>query len=197
MFMLSRIIGIPTAACVLALTFGFLADIDAGTKPERGQAEHVVLIVWDGMRPEFVTEANAPVLWNLARNGVTFRNHHSAYPTLTNANSTALATGVWPAHSSLLANYEYRPELESAKFIRTDQPGTVRKGDELSHGHYLTAPTIASLVHAAGGRTAIAGGKTTALLHDRQALNSDEDIAQFGRPFSRVRRSRIPLWPRS
>ncbi len=174
MFMLSRIIGIPTAACVLALTFGFLADSDAGTKPERGQAEHVVLIVWDGMRPEFVTEANAPVLWNLARSGVTFRNHHSAYPSLTNANSTALATGVWPARSSLLANYEYRPELESAKFIRTDQPAMVRKGDELSHGHYLTAPTIASLVHAAGGRTAIAGGKTAALLHDRHDLDSEK-----------------------
>jgi arylsulfatase A-like enzyme len=170
MFMLSRIIGIRTAACLLALTLGVLANSDAGPKAERGQAEHVVLIVWDGMRPDFVTETHAPVLWALARKGVTFRNHHSVYPSLTNVNSTVLATGVFPARSGLLANYEYRPELERAKFIRTDHPNVVQKADELSDGRYLTAQTVAELVHAAGGRTAIVAGKTASLLHDRQPL---------------------------
>src|SRR5882724_6437350 len=45
-------------------------------KPER----HVVVVVWDGMRPDFVTEQNTPTLWKLARDGITFRNHHAVYP---------------------------------------------------------------------------------------------------------------------
>ena len=32
-------------------------------KPER----HVVVVVWDGMRPDFVTEQTTPTLWKLAR----------------------------------------------------------------------------------------------------------------------------------
>ncbi|MGI9088297.1 MAG: alkaline phosphatase family protein [Chthoniobacterales bacterium] len=134
------------------------------------KAEHIVLVVWDGMRPDFVTEANAPTLWALAHAGVTFRRHHSVYPSLTNVNSTVFATGVLPNRSGLLANYEYRPALDPLKFIRTDNPSVTTKGDQLSGGHYLEVPTIAETIRAAGGRTAIAGGKTTTLLHDRNAI---------------------------
>ena len=160
----------------LAVTSGLLAE----SQQPRGKAEHVVLVLWDGMRPEFVTEANAPALWKLAQSGVTFRNHHSVYPSLTNVNSTALATGMFPARTGLLANYEYRPELERLKFIRTDHPDIVRKADELARGHYLAAPTVAELVQAAGGRTAIAGGKTAALLHDRHASADSREARRFG-----------------
>jgi predicted AlkP superfamily pyrophosphatase or phosphodiesterase len=146
-----------------------LATLQAKAAEVRGKAEHVVLIVWDGMRPDYLTEANAPVLWKLAQGGVTFRNHHSVFPSLTNANSTVLATGVFANRSGLLANYEYRPEFDHAKFIRTDLPAIVRKADEQSGGKYLGVPTVAELVQAAGGRTAIVGGKTTSLLHDRHA----------------------------
>ena len=34
--------------------------------PER----HVVVVVWDGMRPDFVSQQNTPTLWKLAQNGV-------------------------------------------------------------------------------------------------------------------------------
>jgi arylsulfatase A-like enzyme len=133
----------------------------------RGKADHVVLVVWDGMRADYLTEVNAPVLWQLAQSGVTFSNHHSVFPSLTNANSTVLATGVFGNRSGLLANYEYRPEFDPAKSVGTDLPEIVRKGDELSGGRYLSAPTVAELVQAAGARSAIVGGKRTSLLHDR------------------------------
>ncbi len=145
----------------------------------QGKAEHVVVVVWDGMRPDFVPEKNAPMLCRLAREGVTFRNHHSIFPSLTNQNSTVLATGVLPNRSGLLANYEYRSALADDKFIRTDHPAIVRKGDELSGGRYLGAPPITEKIRAAGGRTAIAGGKTTSLLHDRLARGDENSVAVF------------------
>ena len=133
----------------------------------RGKAGHIVLIVCDGLRPDSINEAQTPALWQLASGGVMFRNHHSVYPTLTNVNSIALATGVFPNRSGLLANYEFRPEIDSEKFIRTDETSAVHKGDQLQAGKYLRSSTIAEAVRAAGGRAAIAGTKTTTLLHDR------------------------------
>ena len=44
-----------------------------------GRASHVVVVVWDGMRPDFVSEETTPTLIRLARQGVTFRNHHPVY----------------------------------------------------------------------------------------------------------------------
>jgi arylsulfatase A-like enzyme len=129
------------------------------------------------MRADFLTEANAPTLWKLAHEGVTFRNHHSVYPTLTNVNATALATGVYPNRSGPIGNYEYRPEIDRAKTIRTDAPETMRTGDELTEGKFLAVPTIAELVQRAGGWSVVAGTKTAPLLFDRKPA----EISKEGR----------------
>jgi predicted AlkP superfamily pyrophosphatase or phosphodiesterase len=130
-------------------------------------SHHVVVVVWDGMRPDFVTEQNTPTLWKLAQDGVTFRNHHAVYLSATNVNGTALATGAYPGHSGLIANQEYRPEINNRKWTDVQDPAVVRKGDELSNGKYLAVPTVAELVQAAGQRTVIAAAKGVGLLEDR------------------------------
>lgn len=57
------------------------------------EPRHVVVVVWDGMRPDFINEQNTPTLWRLAKEGVVFRNHHAVYLSATNVNGVALATG--------------------------------------------------------------------------------------------------------
>lgn len=49
----------------------------------------------------------------------------------------------------------------------------MRKGDELTGGHYLAFPTVAETLHSRGMRTVIAGGKGVVLLHDRAARSSN------------------------
>jgi arylsulfatase A-like enzyme len=132
-----------------------------------GKATHVVVIVWDGMRPDFVSEATTPTLSRLARQGVTFRNHHPVYLSTTEVNGTALATGVYPGQSGIIANKEFRPAIDASNKIKTESLAAVRKGDELTGGHYLAFPTLAETLHSHGLRTAIAGAKGVALLHDR------------------------------
>jgi arylsulfatase A-like enzyme len=133
-------------------------------KPER----HVVVVVWDGMRPDFVSEQDTPTLWKLAREGVTFRNHHAVYPSATNVNGTAMVTGVDPGKSGIIANYEYRPDIDSHHAVGIELPSVVEKGDQLSGGKYISAATIAKLVQRAGARSLIASAKTVGLLLDRQ-----------------------------
>src|SRR5260370_28537509 len=147
-------------ACVLCAQH---AVADETAKPER----HVVVVVWDGMRPDFVSQENTPALWKLTKEGVVFRNHHAVYPSATNVNGTALVTGVYPGHSGLIANHDYRPEINSRKSLDVEIPTVVEKGDELSGGKYISIPTIAEIVQRAGGRTAIATAKTVGLLLDR------------------------------
>ena len=134
-------------------------------KPER----HVVVVVWDGMRPDFVTEQNTPTLWKLAREGITFRNHHAVYPSATMVNGTAIVTGIYPGRSGIIANHVYRPDIDPHHSIDVELPAVVKKGDEVSGGKYILVPTIAELVQHAGGRTVIASAKTVGLLLDRQA----------------------------
>ena len=133
-------------------------------KPER----HVVVVAWDGMRPDFVSEQNTPTLWKLAREGVIFRNHHAVYPSATMVNCTAMMTGVYPGKSGIIANYVYRPDIDSHHAVAIELPSVVEKGDQLSGGKYISVPTIAELVQRAGARSVIASAKTVGLLLDRQ-----------------------------
>jgi arylsulfatase A-like enzyme len=133
------------------------------------QSRHVVVVVWDGLRPDFVSEENTPALWKLAREGITFRNQHSVYPSATMVNGTALVTGIYPGRSGIIANHVYRPDIDPKHAIDVEIPSVVSKGDELSGGKYISVPTIAELVQRAGGRSVIAAAKTVGLLLDRQA----------------------------
>ena len=75
----------------------------------RGRGRIVVLMVWDGLRPDFVTQRDTPNLFRLAREGVRFDKHHSIFPTLTMVNATALATGAPPGVNGLEGNNFYVP----------------------------------------------------------------------------------------
>ncbi len=131
------------------------------------EPRRIVVVVWDGMRPDFVTAETTPQLWALAQRGVFFSQHHPVYLSATEVNGTALATGAYPARSHVIANVDYRPAIDAQKSIAIEDPASVAKGDAISGGHYLGAPTVAELLHARGVRTAIAGSKQIALLHDR------------------------------
>ncbi len=154
----------------LVVLFGFLlspvliAPLQAG-----GQAKYFVLVVWDGMRPDFVSPELTPTLHALLEQGVWFANHHSVFPTSTEVNGTVLATGVFPQRSGVSANKEFRATIDPLKPFGTESLAAARRGDELTGGKYLRVPTIAEMVRAHGGATAVAGAKPVALLHDRLA----------------------------
>src|SRR6266852_1429564 len=131
-----RLLAIVLAAVLSVAVTGFAA----------GKAEHVVVVVWDGMRPDFVNETNAPTLYQLAREGVFFQNHHAVYLCSTEVNGTAIATGCYPNRSGILANREYRPNINPLKPIDVQDLATVRKGDEVTHYHYLQVPTLEEIL---------------------------------------------------
>jgi arylsulfatase A-like enzyme len=140
--------------------------------PAASAADHVLLCVWDGMRPDFIKPDLTPNLHALAERGTFFANNHSFWVSTTEVNGTVLATGAFPVRSKIVANREYRPSINIIKPVQTEAAHTMRVGDALTDGHYLGATTIAELVQASGQRTVVAGTKGVALLHDR---NPDSD----------------------
>jgi predicted AlkP superfamily pyrophosphatase or phosphodiesterase len=159
---------------IISLLFFIVCASASAIVPARPE-HHVVVVVWDGMRPDFVTEQNTPTLWKLAREGVTFRNHHAAYPSATMVNGAAMVTGVYPGKSGIIANHVYRPDIDPRHAVDVELPPTVKKGDELSGGKYIAVPTIAGLVQRAGARSLIAAAKTVGLLLDRHPNDGGTD----------------------
>jgi predicted AlkP superfamily pyrophosphatase or phosphodiesterase len=143
-----------------------------------GKAEHVVVVVWDGMRPDFITEQDTPTLHHLAQEGVFFRNHHPVFLSATEVNGTSIATGAYPVHSGIMANKEYRPSINPLMPVGTESSLAVRAGDRLTQGHYLDRLTIAEILHNAGHTTAVAGTKPVALLHDRKERDAEYRLGQ-------------------
>lgn len=158
---------------VRSLCCFFLALALAPATMAAGRAKYFVLVVWDGMRPDFVTPELTPTLYALRQQGVWFANHHPVYPSSTEVNGTALATGVFSGHSHIIANNEYRPEIDPLEPVAMQSLKTVRRGDEVTGGNYIAVPTVAERLHKLNLTTAIVAAKPVALLHDRLARGDD------------------------
>ena len=158
-------VALGLAAAVLFTSPGRLAG-----EPEGAQempAHRVVVLVFDGMRPDYISAETTPNLWKMASQGVFFAHHHPVYLSATEVNGTAIATGAYPSRSTVIANVDFRPRIDPQLAIAIEAPKNVRRGDEVSGGHYLGAPTVAEILHRHGLRSVIAGSKQVALLHDR------------------------------
>jgi len=130
-------------------------------------SEHVVVVVWDGMRPDFVSPVFTPNLYSLATNGVFFKNHHALFISSTEVNGTGIATGCHPEHSGIIANLDYRPHLGWLAANPTEGVDNIRRADLLTQGKYLRVPTLAETLQQAGIPTYTAGTKPVVFLHDR------------------------------
>jgi len=71
----------------------------------------VLLMVADGLRPDYVTPDLMPNLCREAEGGVLCTAHHAAIPTLTRVNSATLSTGCYPAHHGIVDNTLYFKEI--------------------------------------------------------------------------------------
>jgi arylsulfatase A-like enzyme len=133
----------------------------------KGKAEHVVVMVWDGMRPDFISPQHTPTLYDLAKRGVFFKNHHAIYISSTEVNGTAIATGGFPDRSGIMANRDYRPLMNWLGTGATEDIDVIRRADFLSSGKFIRVPTLPEILQAAGYATITAGTKPVVVLHDR------------------------------
>ncbi len=112
-------------------------------------AAPVLMISVDGMKPEYVLEADAhglkiPYLRGMLRQGVFARGVTGVFPTVTYPSHTTLLTGVSPREHGIYNNLEFDPlrHYADAWYWYADQ---------------IRAPTLWHAAHAAGLSTASVG----------------------------------------
>src|SRR5271170_3324805 len=144
--------------------------------PHRGRGRIVVLMVWDGLRPDFVTQRDTPNLFRLAREGVRFDRHHSIFPTLTMVNATALATGAPPGVNGLVGNNFYlepSPETPKGQVVSAEGPKAILNlnGATAFKGRLIGLDTIAQEVAREGGYVAVIGKQGPTSVFDNRVAS--------------------------
>jgi predicted AlkP superfamily pyrophosphatase or phosphodiesterase len=70
-----------------------MAAVTLPAAPKETPGRRHLVIVVDGLRPDYVTPDVMPTLTALGQRGVIFTRHHSVYPTVTRVNASSIATG--------------------------------------------------------------------------------------------------------
>ena len=164
-------LGLVLSAVVLVLVSG----TGAAEPPH-----NVILFVPDGLRAGMVSDDTAPSLASLAREGVTFSNSHSVYPTMTMANAAALATGHYPGDTGIFANSLLMAfDVKSAGGSRVPQIENDavlgELGAHLGSG-IVPQATLLALARRAGYSTAAMGKLGPVLLQDPSARDGASTI---------------------
>jgi len=121
----------------------------------------VLVMVWDGLRPDLVTAQTTPALWEFAQSGMEFANHHSVFPTVTRVNSAVVATGCCPGTNGILGNSIYAPEVYEDKALDTGKAEELLKYEKALGGSILTCPTLGDVLRDRNLRFAVASSGST------------------------------------
>jgi hypothetical protein len=119
--------------------------------------ERVVIVVFDGLRPDLVRPDTMPHLHRFGERGASFVEARSVFPSVTRVCSSAIATGAPPAVYGIVGNAFWHSKVAQDRpldlatiegfqsFARAGEPA-------------LTAPTFADVLATAGRRLAIVHG---------------------------------------
>src|SRR4051794_21946038 len=120
-------------------------------------AERACLMVWDGLRPDFVSAELTPNLWRLALQGVWFERSHAVYPTLTRANSPAISTGCRPGRAGVPGNSFCLRSVDGFVEYTSGDAKNLQRLADADGRPILLVDTLADRVHRAGRQTVVVG----------------------------------------
>jgi predicted AlkP superfamily pyrophosphatase or phosphodiesterase len=152
-------------------------------------AHRVIVFVWDGMRPDAISEDDTPNLAALAKQGTFFADNHATYPTFTMVNASSFATGSFPGTIGFFGNRFWAPGAKGfdakgapSDFnapIYTEDYAVLRALDDHWNHDLLQAPTLLERARKAGLKTAVIGKSGPAFLQDIHEGGTilDENVA--------------------
>jgi arylsulfatase A-like enzyme len=145
-----------TILLTVAAALGLLAAAATSQAPPR---RHLLVVV-DGLRPDYVTPEVMPNLSALGGRGVVFTHHHSVFPTVTRVNAASISTGAYPQAHGLLGNSVFFPKVDATKFLDTSDRASLLKA-AASDGRLLTATTMGEVLQRAGRRMLVVSSGST------------------------------------
>ncbi|MGH1484313.1 MAG: alkaline phosphatase family protein [Geminicoccales bacterium] len=114
----------------------------------------ILIVVFDALRPEFVTPDLMPNLSAFADRGVRFENCRSTFPTETRVNQTAVLTGCYPRKHGIVGNKFPDAGIRPDRVIDTGVNAQIEEAFAKAPGGLITMPTLGERLAAAGRRFA-------------------------------------------
>ncbi len=102
------------------------------------QPKLVMVLVIDGLRPDFVTPELMPSLHRLKTEGVWYANAHSVFPTVTRVNAASISTGLLPSRHGIVSNAVFLPEYSAAVLSNGDYQNLLKLGE--ANGGRIVGP---------------------------------------------------------
>lgn len=121
----------------------------------------ILILLWDGLRPDTVTPETTPFLYRKSREGVHCTAGHSVFPTATRVNSASLATGCYPNKHGIVGNSLYVPAINPTAGVTCGDWRNLRRMAELEGGGVLHVPTLAEILRDKGCTVAFCGSGST------------------------------------
>jgi phosphonoacetate hydrolase len=121
--------------------------------------ERVVVVVFDGLRPDLVSAATTPNLHRFREQAACFVQARSVFPSMTRVCSSSIATGAPPATHGIVGNAFFCPEVATDRPLDLDKIEDFRRFAQAGLPA-LTAPTFADVLATTGRRLAIVHGGT-------------------------------------
>lgn len=147
----------------------------------------VVLIVFDGLRPDFIDAARMPNLAKFARRSRWFREARSVFPSMTRVATTSIATGAMPAKHGLVGNAFYFPQVTADRILDLGSLSDIALAERATGGRLIEIPTFADCVAMAGATMAVVSTGapgTTYCLNPRASRNRQWTFTLGGRSCS-------------
>lgn len=132
-----------------------------------------IVIFFDGLRPDYITEETMPNLFAFSKAGCYARQHHSVYPTVTRVNASSYSSGGYPATHGLLENTVYIPAVDRVRTLNTGNYDDLRRINEGTNGHLLTSVTLGEVLAKHGHRMMVfSSGSAGQALMQNHTVNS-------------------------
>jgi len=117
----------------------------------------ILLIVWDGLRPDMITPERTPYLHRMAGQGVSCTASHAAFPTATRINSATITTGCYPGRHGIVDNGRYVPAIDPVKPLNFANWTHLQQMADREGQRLLSVPTLGEILQANGKRMASVG----------------------------------------
>ena len=151
-----KVMRVVLAAIGVAVLAVAAVNLRAQPVPAR---THLVIVV-DGLRPDYVTADVMPRLTRLGQRGIVFTAHHSVFPTVTRVNASSFVTGAYPETHGLLGNDIYIPSVNATAALDTGERRNL-EAVERAEGWLLGVPALGQILQRAGRKLlAVSSGST-------------------------------------
>ncbi len=119
-----------------------------------------LLVGFDGLRPDMVTEELMPNLFRFAQHGVNFENHRCYFPSETYVNLPSLVTGSTPAQHGIVANNYLDRSVDPRERFEGSSVTRIEKARQAYNGKLYGTVSAGEILGLAGRRLAVISTNT-------------------------------------